>query len=209
MGGGAAGFKAAALVDRNVDQHRSALHRLEHRAGDELGRRGPGDEHRADHQFGFLDRLRDRRLGREGGLDGRPEMHVEFGQAIVVDVVDGDVGALAGGHLRGVDSGHAAAEDRDLGRGDSGNSAEQHPAAALLLLEIMRADLDRHPARDFAHRLEQRQRARARRDGFISNAGRARFHQPFGLRLVGGEVEVGEQQMPAVRALRSRPAAAP
>ena len=99
-------------------------------------------------------------------------------------------------HLRGVDAGDAAAEDRDLGRGDAGNAAEQHAAAALLLLEIMGADLDRHAARDFAHRLEQRQRAGLRRHRLISDAGRARLHQPLGLRLVGGEVEIGEQDVP-------------
>ena len=37
--------------------------------------------------------------------------------------------------------------------------------------------------------------ARARRHRFIGDAGRARLHQPFGLRLVGGEVEVGEQDV--------------
>ena len=35
----------------------------------------------------------------------------------------------------------------------------------------------------------------ARRHRFIGDAGRARLHQPFGLRLVGGEVEVGEQDV--------------
>ena len=35
-----------------------------------------------------------------------------------------------------------------------------------------------------------------RRHRFIGDAGRARLHQPLGLRLVGGEVEVGEQDVP-------------
>ena len=123
-------------------------------------------------------------------------MHVEIGQAVVVDVINGDVGALAGRHLRGVDPGNPAAEDRDLGGGDTGDAAEQHPAAALFLFEVMGADLDRHPPRDFAHRFQQRQRPRPRRHGLVGDAGRARLHQPFGLRLVRGEVKVGEQQMP-------------
>ena len=36
VGGRMRGFEAAALVDRDVDQHRAALHRLQHVAGDEL-----------------------------------------------------------------------------------------------------------------------------------------------------------------------------
>ena len=195
VGRGVARLEAAALVDGNVDEDRTALHRLEHRLGHQLGRRRAGDQHRADHQFGLLDRLGDRGLRREGGLDRRSEVQVELGQPVIVDVIDGHIGALAGGDLRGVDAGHPAAEDRDLGRGDPRDAAEQHAAAALLLFQIMGADLDRHAPRDFAHRLQQRQRARAAGDGFIGDARRARRHQPLGLGLVGGEVKVGEQDV--------------
>ena len=122
-------------------------------------------------------------------------MQIELSQPVIVDVVDGHVGALAGGDLRGVDPRHPAAEDCHFGRGNAWHAAEQHAAPALLFLEIMGADLDRHAARDFAHRFQQRQRARAAGDGLIGDAGRARRHQSLGLRLVGGEVEVGEQDV--------------
>ena len=140
-----------------------------------------------------------------GGLDLVREEHVEFGQPLVADVVDGDVGAHAGRHLRRVHAGNAAAEDRDLGRSDARNAAEQDSAAARLLFEIVSADLDGHASSDFAHRLQKRERAIPRRHRLISDAGCARLHQAFRLGLVGGEVQVGEEDMPRLqqRDLRS------
>ena len=44
-------IEAAALVDRDVDQHRARLHRAEHLASQQLGRGGARDQHRADHQI--------------------------------------------------------------------------------------------------------------------------------------------------------------
>ncbi|MCY1170954.1 hypothetical protein D9M73_110440 [compost metagenome] len=59
----------------------------------------------------------------------------------------------------------------------------------------MRADLHRHAACHFGHRLEQRKRPIIGGDRLIGDARRARAHQAFGLRLVGGEMEIGEQQV--------------
>ena len=59
----------------------------------------------------------------------------------------------------------------------------------------MRADLDRHAAGDLGHRLQQRQTTARPGHGLIGDARRARRHQPLGLRLVGGEVEIGEEQV--------------
>ena len=195
MRGGLGGFEAAALVDRDVDQHCAALHRLEHVARDELGRCRTRHQHRADDQVAFRHRAFDRRLGGILRLDGRPEVQVELGQAIRVDVVDGDVGAKAGRHHRGVDARDAAAEDRDLARVHAGHAAQEDPASALFLFEVMLADMNRHAAGDFAHRLEERKRAGGAGHGFIGDAGRARFHQALGLRLVGGEVEIGVERV--------------
>ena len=73
----------------------------------------------------------------------------------------------------------------------------------------MGADLHRHAARDFAHRLQQRQRTVARGHRLIGDAGRAGLHQAFRLRLVGGEVEVGEEDVPRPRGARFPAPAAP
>ena len=46
------GLEAAALVDRHVDQHGTALHVASMSRRDELRRAGAGDQHRADHHVG-------------------------------------------------------------------------------------------------------------------------------------------------------------
>ena len=160
-----------------------------------LGAAAPGISTAPITTSAFFDRMGDRRARGVSGLDLAAEEHVQFGQAGVGDVVDGDVGAHADRHLRRVDARDAAAEDHHPRRRDAGNAAEQHAAPALLLLQIMGADLDRHPPGDLAHRLEERQRAVARGHRLISDAGRAGLDQALGLVGIGGEMEIGEEQM--------------
>jgi hypothetical protein len=59
----------------------------------------------------------------------------------------------------------------------------------------VRADLDRHAAGDLAHRRQERQTAAHVGHRLVGDAGGARFDQPLGLRLVGGEVEIGEEDL--------------
>ena len=56
----------------------------------------------------------------------------------------------------------------------------------------MTADDNRHTARDFAHRLKQRQ-VMVARDCFIGDGGDARFQQRIGELAVGGEMKIGEK----------------
>ena len=120
---------------------------------------------------------------------------VEVAQALEVDVHDRDARAEARGHLRRVGAHDAAAEDQDVGRLDAGHAAEQHAAAAVLALEAVRADLDRHAARDLAHGREQRQAAVRLR------ASRRRSTRCPALSIASvssarrGEVEVGEDRL--------------
>ena len=58
---------------------------------------------------------------------------------------------------RGVHAGDARAEDDHLGRVDAGHPAHQDTAAAAVPLQVVRADLGRHPARDLGHGREQGQ----------------------------------------------------
>ena len=51
----------------------------------------------------------------------------------------------------------AGAEDDHLGRVDAGDPAHQDAAAAAVPLQMVRADLRRHPARDLGHGREQGQ----------------------------------------------------
>ena len=52
MRGRPRGLEAAALIDRDIHQNRTALHAGKHVAGDELRRAGAGNQHRADHHVG-------------------------------------------------------------------------------------------------------------------------------------------------------------
>ena len=51
VGGGARGFRAAALVDGDVDEDAAGFHRAQHGARDEPRRLRAGHEHRADEQI--------------------------------------------------------------------------------------------------------------------------------------------------------------
>ncbi|RYD85053.1 MAG: hypothetical protein EOP61_39310, partial [Sphingomonadales bacterium] len=106
-------------------------------------------------------------------------------------------GGVAGVHAAEMANGarDAAAEDDDIGRGHARHAAEQQPTAALGLHQRIGANIDRHAACDLAHRLKQRQAPGLVRHGLVGDAGGAGFHQRFGLRLVCGEVEIGEERM--------------
>ena len=95
----------------------------------------------------------------------------------------------------GIGAGDAAAQDDNLGGGHAWDTAQQDASAALLAFQTMGADLDGHAAGNLTHRCQQWQSAGAVGDGFIGDASGAGLHQPLGLGLVGGEVEVGEQDL--------------
>ena len=98
-------------------------------------------------------------------------------------------------HARGIGARHAAAQHHHLRGRHTGHTAEQHTGPALLLLQAMRADLHRHATGDLAHWREQGQRTRPVGDRLVGDAGGAGVHQALGLRLVGGEVQIGEQHL--------------
>ena len=77
------------------------------------------------------------------------------------------------------------ADDDDFRRRNARNAAEQHATAAVGFLERGGAGLDRHAARDLAHRLEQRQGAARTGHGFIGNRGDAGLDQIGGLLRIG------------------------
>ena len=83
---------------------------------------------------------------------------------------------------------------------DAGNAAEEDAAAAERLLEEVRPDLDREAARDLAHRREQRQAAVVGLDGLVGDAGDAALDERARQRLVGGDVEVREEDEPLAQA---------
>jgi hypothetical protein len=59
----------------------------------------------------------------------------------------------------------------------------------------MRADLNRHSPGDLAHRCQQRQPAANIGDRLVGDRDGAGAQQPLGLRRIGGEMQIGEQQL--------------
>ena len=186
-------LEAAALVDGDVDEHRARLHLGDHVVGDELGRLGAGDEDGADDQVGLEHLLTHRHRRRRDLGDPvvvAPEAHPEL---VEVGVEEGDVGAHAERDVRGVLAGDAGADDDDLGVGDAADAAHEDAAAALGLHHRVRADLRGEAAGDLGHRVEQRQQARGQLHGLVGDGGDLLRDELLGERLVGGEVQVGEE----------------
>ena len=195
VGGGMAGLEAAALIDGDIDQHRSGLHRAEHGAGDEVRGGGSGDEHRADDEVRLRDTFGEIGLVGEAGLGARFEVDAEPFEHFGIAVEDGDIRAEAHRHLRGIEADDTAADDAHLAGRDAGDAAEQHAAPAMRLFQRGGPGLNAHAAGDLAHRFEQRQAALTAGDGFIGDTDDAGFQQIGGLFGIGGEVEIGVEDL--------------
>jgi hypothetical protein len=118
---------------------------------------------------------------------------VDPAQAVEVLVDEHDLGLHPGRDPRRVPADVARPEHDDLGRTDAGRAAHQHAAAALVALEEVGALLGREPARDLAHRGEERQRAVVDLHRLVGEGRRPAGEQGLGDFRVGGQVEVGEQ----------------
>ena len=97
------------------------------------------------------------------------------------------------GDDRRVVANHAAAEHEHAAGRHAGNAAEQHAAPAERLLEEVRACLRRQPARDLAHRREQREAPVLRLDRLVRNSPDAAVDECARQRLVGGDVQIREE----------------
>ncbi len=159
------------MVDRDVDQHRSRAHPANHVARHQLRSGRARHQDGTDNQVGSQHRLFNRRGGGEQGRRPRTELQVEFLQPRQRLVDDGDAGLQAHRHARGVGAGHAASEHHHLGGRHTGDAAKQDAGTALLTLQAMRANLDRHSTGDLAHRRQQGQGAGAVGHRFIGDAG--------------------------------------
>ena len=97
------------------------------------------------------------------------------------------------GDLGGVPADDPAAEHDDLRGVHAGDPAEQDPGAALVLHQVVGADLGGEPPGDLAHGGEQRQRAVGQLHGLVGDGRGPGREQRVGRGAVGGEVQVGEQ----------------
>jgi hypothetical protein len=152
------------------------------------------DQHRADKQVGPRHHLGDIRGVRRERLHPPAEDVVEVLQPVVADVEDGDARAEAERDLRGVGADHAAAQNHHLARLHARHTADQEPAPAQELPQVVRAHLRRHAARHLAHRREQRQVAVLELHRLVRHRGGAGLKQPLGERPVRGEVQLGKEQ---------------
>ena len=156
--GGVNRFHRAALVYRDIHNDAARRHRFHHLARDELRRFGAFDEHRADHRIRELDRF-----GNVVGIGiDRGQFTVksfgEIAQPVNIDVNDRDIRAHAESHTgRGGPNGPAAKDD-DIRGTHTGHTAQKLAAPAIRLFEIVRRNLNRHLARNLAHRREERKR---------------------------------------------------
>ena len=193
MRGRAGGFEASALVDRNVHNDAVGFHEAEHVAGDEFRGLGTGNEHGADKKVHGRQKVEQTGLARIKGVRGA-HGDVEKAHPLEIDLEDGHIGAEAGAHAGGVDSGRAAADHDDLAGEDAGNAAEENAFSAGVLRQKISADEDRHAACDLAHGFEERE-AVVHTHGLVGNAGRAGFLEGLGERFAGGEVEIGKEKL--------------
>ena len=124
------GREAAALVDRDVDDHRARLHAGDHLARDELRRERAGDEHGSDHNVRVGDGFLDLQAGGHEQRGAGAEDLLEMTHAVDRALDDRHVRAQTERDDGGVVSDHPAADDDDLAGSDARHGAEEEAPAA-------------------------------------------------------------------------------
>ena len=169
----------------------------EHLARDELRRERARDEHGADHHVGVAAATSSICRRFDIASVTRPSSAISSSRIRSTDLSSTQTSRLhAERDDRRVEPDDAAAEDDDLRRRHARHAAEQDPAAAVRLLERPGAHLRREPARDLAHRREQRQPAVGGLDRLVGDRGDPRVDERARQRLVRGDVEVREERQP-------------
>ena len=207
MGGGARGFKAAALVNGHIDHDGSWLHARDHGARDQFWSRRARDQHAAYDQFGIQYRFLHTVGSGIQGADAVAKYQVELAQAIHIFVQHRDTCTHAHCDLQRMRTHHPSAQNHDMGRRHTGHTTEQHAHATLGFFQMGGTCLHRHAPGDFAHGRQQRQAAPRTGNGLVGYADRAGTDQGRGLGRIGGQMQVGIQNLPgaqhgALRCLR-------
>ncbi len=201
VGRGTRGLEAAALVDGDVAHDGALLHARDHLGGDELRRPGAGDEHGADDDVGREHGALDLEAARHDELDAAGQDLLEMAKPVDGLVEDANVRPQAERDDGGVVADDAAPDHDDGAGRDARDTAEQQPAPTERLLEEVGAGLSREPPRHLAHRSEERQRTVLRLDGLVGDARGAAVQQRARQRVLGGEVQVGEEDLPVPQAV--------
>ena len=189
-------LEAAALVDRDVDEHGPGLHPAHQVVRDQRWRLGAGDEHGPDHEVrvdhGALD------LVGVGGHGLEVALVDPVGLAELVDV------AVEQQHLRlhaqcdrgGVHPGHPGADDDHLSGVDAGDPTQENAAPATAAHQVVSACLRRQPPRHLAHRRKQRQRPVGGLHRLVGDTGHPTLEERVCALPRGGQVKIGEEDLP-------------
>ena len=195
VGGWPAGFETAALVDGDIDDRGAVLHGPDHVPGQQLWCGSAGNQHRADDQIGSQSFTEQVVAGCHQHPRPAPELCAEFAQAGNGLVEYGHVRLQADRHGGRVGAGNAAPDDHHPGRRDPRHAAEQHATPAVRILQRERTHLNRHASGHLAHGREQRQPAAGGGHRLVGDGRCPGLHQGEGLRLVGSEMQIGEQHL--------------
>ena len=195
MRGRPGGLEAAALVDRDVDQHGAVAHTTHQLITDQLRSLGPYDEDRTDDDVGVEADLLDGMSARRHRLQCATEVVVDLAQAFEVAVEDVDLGVHAHGEGGRRHAGHPGSEDHDLRAAHPGDPADQGAPAATGAHQMVRAHEGGHAAGHLAHRGEQRKGIVGKSHRLIGDGCVAAGDQGVGAGARGGEVQVGEEDL--------------
>ena len=141
-------LKTAALVNRDIHQHRALAHGLKVRAADQFGCSGAWNQNAADHQVGVLQMPFNGAGGGKNGLNTAGEGRIQEAHDRGTTVQYDHPGTQANRHLSGVESDRATSDDHDLGRLDTRHAAEQYTRPAAGFLKAPGTGLDRQATRN-------------------------------------------------------------
>ena len=125
---------------------------------------------------------------------GGVQRDVEKPHSFDVNFENRDVRSHPSGHAGSVDPGDAASQNHHAPRQHAGHTAQERAAAAEMFRQEIAAYEHRHPARDLAHRFEEREPA-IDLDGFVSEGGDARGEERFGERFARRQMQVSEEDL--------------
>jgi len=121
-----AGFEAAALVDRDIDEYRTGTQFGQLFAAQQSRRGRAGNEDGADGQVGFGDAFFDGFCSQVQGAQTAAELAVQRAQPLQRAVDDSDFGAEAHADQRGVAADDAAPENGHPAGRNARDAAEQY-----------------------------------------------------------------------------------
>ena len=187
-------LEATSLVNGDVDENRTRLHRSDHLITHQVRRTGTRNQHRTDHQVGILDGLAHRQARRVLGSDAAAEGLLDVAHSCHVDVEDRHSSAHAFSNTSCAQPSSTTTEDDDLSRSNARGTTQQRSIATSRLHQAVRTHLGRQTASNLRHRGKQRQGVVIHLHRLVGDGGDAAIQQLMSQLLIGSQVKVREQQ---------------